>query len=694
MATSNDPSLQSGPLSRACQLQIQEEKFSFTPIKAPAAPRLWDRKPSNSFLGRSKSRKVWKRFRSSFNSMKALQRLVAASHEDVDEDLFAEINVSRNLGFIRGVKRRCFGLDDPESQSDSTVLRGRSFLETKWESEATGRRRKLPSNHADLTDLQAEPMDTDEEGEEGHRLADEDESRDAATSIAEQDTDASFDSTPDTSTDSVLLPANLRTLHGKSLSLDDCAGNNYGFEIKATGEVAQPDSELDTSVASLDSVTDIPSDAALNTYMTDDRHDPSVQTADFTIPAEVTSGQSLSAQQESTLVRSALRSSMDGEDAELLNNFLSKAKAARAAKAAAMTVQDAAAEKACQEVSDGPTPQARRVLEELDANSPSPSKVQLYPVKASDPADGPVWDDQARKNDDAEEDKNQAASPVRRSSRNRAAKVPPQTTTPTLRTLTLRRAKGTEFVFLQRTEAQELALATRRNTRHNKGDAVMPKYVLQALGERSQNTNLDVDDGKAARDPGRKRTGAKKYVTWNEERLVQYQGENNREGGERKRNDVADAGVEAAVNGTDKKKAASSRSTRSQTSVKTGGDEEVAASTTAPATAAPKARRVRRLGGSKSNSSPIAATGTKRASLLPTPSTGSSVGKRKKLIPKAPSVVVTGSPVSKKMLPCSTSEDRSSSDSTSGSASRIKSKNILKAHAGSTPMPRRIRPRP
>lgn len=72
--------------------------------------------------------------------MKVLQRLGAASHEDVDDDLFAEINLSRNLGFVRGVKRRCFGLQD-ESQPDSTVLRGRSFLETKWESEATGRRR-------------------------------------------------------------------------------------------------------------------------------------------------------------------------------------------------------------------------------------------------------------------------------------------------------------------------------------------------------------------------------------------------------------------------------------------------------------------------------------------------------------------------------------------------------------------------
>ncbi|KAH1362972.1 hypothetical protein KXW30_007656 [Aspergillus fumigatus] len=689
MAISHDPSLQSGPLSRAWQLQNQEAKFSFTPVKTAAAPRLWDRKPSNAFLGRSKSRKVWKRFRSSFNSMKVLQRLVAASHEDVDDDLFAEINLSRNLGFVRGVKRRCFGLQD-ESQPDSTVLRGRSFLETKWESEATGRRRKLPTNHGDFNDSQAEPMDTDEEEEEAsHAVADEDEPRDAATSITEQDTDASFDSAPDTQTDSVLFSANVRALHGKSVSADDSAGNSYDFEINATGDVAQPDPALDISIPSLHTVINVAPDAAVDTFMTDDRQDLSVQTTDSTIAAEVTSEQGLSVQQESTLVRSALRSSLGGEDAELLNNFLSKAKAARAAKAAAMTVQDVAPEQVCQEVSEIPTPQARRALEELDANSPSPSKVQLSPVKASDPADSPGRDEPARKKVNDQEDETQAASPVRRSSRHRAAKIPSQTTTPTLRTLTLRRAKGTEFVFLQRTEAQELALATRRNTRHNKGDAVMPKYVLQALAEQSQKTNLDADDGKAA-DPGRKRTGPKKYVTWNEERLVQYQGENNNEGGQRKRNNVD---LSPTVKGTVAKKATSNRGTRTQTT-KTGGDEEMAAPSTAPATAAPKARRVRRLGGSKSNPSPVAATDTKKASLLPTLSTSSNAEKRKKLIPKRPSAVATGTPVSNKILPCGSSDDRSSSDFTSGNAPRIRSKNILKAHAGSTPMPRRIRPRP
>lgn len=64
--------------------------------------------------------------------------------ECVDEDLyFTEINASRNVPSMRSVKRRCLSLE----ASDETTSRGRSFLETKWESNITsGRRRKTHSS--------------------------------------------------------------------------------------------------------------------------------------------------------------------------------------------------------------------------------------------------------------------------------------------------------------------------------------------------------------------------------------------------------------------------------------------------------------------------------------------------------------------------------------------------------------------
>ena len=72
--------------------------------------------------------------------MKALQQLIAAERHTVDDDLHLEINTSRNPGLRRGVKRRCFALEADDLEDG---VRGRSFLETQWESEVNGRRREF-----------------------------------------------------------------------------------------------------------------------------------------------------------------------------------------------------------------------------------------------------------------------------------------------------------------------------------------------------------------------------------------------------------------------------------------------------------------------------------------------------------------------------------------------------------------------
>lgn len=55
-----------------------------------------------------------------------------------NDGLDTEINGARNGDYVRGVKRRCFGIGDGATQE-----RGRSFLETKWELEITRKRREL-----------------------------------------------------------------------------------------------------------------------------------------------------------------------------------------------------------------------------------------------------------------------------------------------------------------------------------------------------------------------------------------------------------------------------------------------------------------------------------------------------------------------------------------------------------------------
>ena len=407
----------------------------------------------------------------------------------------------------------------------------------------------------------------------------------------------------------------------------------------------------------------------------------------------------VSAEQESTLVRSALRSSLDGEDAELLNNFLSKAKAKRDAKAA-MAVQDDAAEeeeKAIQEevaVPDIPTPRSRRVLEELDANSPSPSpqKTQaLSPRKAEGPPPSPIRRDIANQDENGQE---QPSSPAtRRSTRVRA---PPRTTIPAIRnTLSLRRAKGTEFVFLQRTEAQELALATRKNTRQNKGTSVLPKYALKSLARKPGSS-----EASPSADDGSRRTGTKR-VCWNDARLVEFEdgGEPQPSSGRQESSDESSASCSSAnKKGNDKRKTSTgtSRSTRSQRAPKDGKSTSSAGTSATAATSTtatpPPARRVRRLG--SNNSTTTTTKPEEPASSSPSSSKGTSTptGRRRKLTPRSPSTTLFGSPASKKNTPGSSTSTPASKIPTTTS-SGAKSKSIFKANAGSTPMPKRVRSR-
>ncbi|KAE8371359.1 hypothetical protein BDV26DRAFT_276264 [Aspergillus bertholletiae] len=681
MLTVDESAMRAEPDLQKCSLpnpkfqQLQEGRFRFTPVKVvKPVPRIWDRQPSTPFLARPKSRKVWKRFRSSFNSMKALQRLISAqSGPDDHDDLHTEINMSRNEDYLRGVKRRCL-VHDSEERVEPEASRGRSFLETKWESEASGKRRKFPAYRGLVDGSEPIVADPPQRGASNNDndITSYQPAHDTATSGDEflpdpVESDESLDNSPDTPTRLAASAAYPRTLHGLQSGMDGTT-----VDIKGSDDIGQLQADLpEPSLLEAGPSENIETqnDAVLDATMTDDLQPGqcesqvsttdspgNVQLTDATEPAAASASvQDLTVEQESTLVRSALQSSLDGEDTELLNNFLSKAKAKREAKAAAaaMATQDTE-EKADQEymeIPDIPTPQGRRVLEDLDTNSPSPLKVQLSPSK------GP-----GKTIDEKEE---QPPSSPRRSTR---AKPPPRMTTTTTaarNTLMLRRAKGNEFVFLKRTEAQELALATRRNTRQNKGGAMLPKYTLQTLAQQSSDSEVNSDDDKSAGDSGRRR-GSAKRVSWNDDRLVEYEGES----GDGNSDDAA--GREGKSKNPEKRKAASSRTTHSQDPSKTGGDIVPAAATTAT----PRARRVRRLGTPKPTAAVDAGASPSTSMSPPEP--------RKKLNPKSPRTALTGSGASKKVSRVITRSDtRASLDGSS-----LKSSSLFRAHAGSTPMPR------
>ncbi|KAJ5934929.1 hypothetical protein N7466_004476 [Penicillium verhagenii] len=646
--------MDTGPASTQAQAcgpsePTADSSFSFTPIKAiRAIPHLWERKPSTPFQAGAKSRKLWKRFQSSFTSMKSLE-----SSTMLEQGAFqTAINASRDAGYTRGVKRRCVGADEPEMREDhQTQTSGRSFLETKWASDMkTGqKRRKLPDGPIDIFDesLQKEQ--------------------------------SSFCSTLD-------FDISGRTV-GEAL---DGASDAKEVEIPA---IIEPMASEDGATADV---------------VAKDENDSLAPT-----PQEAV--RDLTQQQEGTLVRSALRSSLDGADTALLNDFLSKAQAKRAAKAALMDQEGDANEKtsSTESTEESPdteitTPRSRRALEVLDTNSPSPIKVDASVIKAAEIVFGNETHENAVAKAILEEEPAPASPSYRRSTRAKG----PSVKMPTVRnTIALRRAKGNEFIFLQRTEAQELALITKKYTRQNMGNALPPQDVLKALAkEQYDGTHPAEIDRKA----DRRRSPGRKTVTWNDEQLVQYADERQslelpEEIANSSNDDVEESTVSRSAATRAEKKASAQRSSRSQTQESSSNEdfESAPASTTAPATAPttapPRSRRVRRLGDSTMASGTPVKTGSRRTTKPPAPSAptveAESAGPstptkpRRRLTPKSPSSsVLTTAPASKitgATEPSFVSGIPTRSAGTSDGSSE--SRRSIQSSAGCTP--RRVRTR-
>lgn len=116
-----------------------ENSFRFTPIKAlRAIPRLWERKPATPFKAGLK-RKLWKRFQSSFSNMQTLESSTALDHDALQ----TAINTSKDSAYVRGVKRLCVGPGESAEIANVELPQpARPFLETKWESELSRKRRE------------------------------------------------------------------------------------------------------------------------------------------------------------------------------------------------------------------------------------------------------------------------------------------------------------------------------------------------------------------------------------------------------------------------------------------------------------------------------------------------------------------------------------------------------------------------
>lgn len=518
-----------------------------------------------------------------------------------ESELLHEISQSANVAYIRAVKRQRLRETSPHDQ-DTQTGRGLSFLETKWELE-TGKRRR-------------EPLDNDMQ----------------------------------TVSDRLLI-----TRLGKLITLTQ----DFAEEVRliATGQHLENEAECDQVQRSLEEISGsvAPQTAACaveSSTSEDDDADRSAVISEIVDLANDAQGSEVAAEvrqliakQEPNLVRSALRlNSLDGDDAAILSEFLSRAQAKRAANAAMASSEDKgvigqksdrkADKKQEQDEKQGavtlssPAKQSRRVLEELDVNSPStPKPSTSTPVKATKSPTSPST------SEPVDNVTNQISSPTIACRRSTRVKPPKAQQTRNLRPavpnqIPVRRANGTEFVFLQRTEAQALTLLTRKNTRRNKGTAVLPRYVLEALNKQersgdstSSSTQTDakgeilITELQPRRSP-RKHVGSKQ-VGWGENKLVEYAPEK------------TFRAEESPSPG--KKKASSSR--------REGSNDRQDASTVThplPATPSKKVRKINMIVPTSMNNASVSLTDTNVSAINKPMATGTPVPRRKRLTPKLP----------------------------------------------------------
>ena len=220
------------------------------------------------------------------------------------------------------------------------------------------------------------------------------------------------------------------------------------------------------------------------------------------------------------------------DDTSMLKEFLNRAQAKKAAKTPILSVPDA---------SEAPKPQIsprrspRKALGSHDGNALSPRKHRDMPNRPATPPGKLKLD--APDSGEVDEISEEVTS-CRRSTRTRLhapSKAPPGA--PSF--IPVRRADGADPVVLQKSQAQQLAIVTRANTRRNKGQSKAPLLALQELpAETTENASTI-----------KQRAEKSKTVGW-AEKLASYQDAKDADEAEVTRPKVRRMRGLGAVNGT------------------------------------------------------------------------------------------------------------------------------------------------
>ena len=233
-----------------------------------------------------------------------------------------------------------------------------------------------------------------------------------------------------------------------------------------------------------------------------------IDTANDTIAAIEVHEATQALETNKTGINSSNRKTRSGtrfsDDTSMLKEFLNRAQAKKAAKTPGLTAVD------LPKPQISPRRSPRKALGSRTGNDISPQKPRDEPNRPGTPPRKPQVD--ALDSDDGEEVSAEITS-CRRSTRTRLpAPIKGVPGAPSF--IPVRRADGTDPVVLQKSQAQELAMVTRANTRRNKGQSKPPLLALQdipaEIAETASNTTF------------KRRAASSKTVGWAEQ-LASYQ---------------------------------------------------------------------------------------------------------------------------------------------------------------------------
>ena len=211
--------------------------------------------------------------------------------------------------------------------------------------------------------------------------------------------------------------------------------------------------------------------------------------------------QAMQATREQTPNQKTRSGARFSDDTSMLKDFLNRAQARKAAQKPLLSAPEAPIPQ------QSPRRSPRKTLGSQNGQSSMPERSRSIANRENTPPGKPKTE--AVDSDDGEEATAEPAS-CRRSTRTRLpapSKAPPGA--PSF--IPVRRADGTDPVVLQKSQAQELAVMTRANTRRNKGQSKPPLLALQDLPKEAADLESRADQ----------RAEKGKTVAW-AERLASY----------------------------------------------------------------------------------------------------------------------------------------------------------------------------